>query len=115
MTLLNIIMIELIVLVLMLCFTIVSMKLKYAREKYSTFECGMELMSRLRLPFSLHFYFISIIFLIFDVEVMLIIPFIFCVKFYKIKASLISIMTLILVLILGFCYEWWTGLLSWML
>ncbi|CAH0385705.1 unnamed protein product [Bemisia tabaci] len=48
---------------------VINKKSINAREKFSTFECGIDLITSLRLPFSLHFYFVSIIFLIFDVEV----------------------------------------------
>nr|QPB46190.1 NADH dehydrogenase subunit 3 [Bemisia tabaci] len=85
------------------------------REKYSTFECGMDLMNSLRLPFSLHFYFISIVFLIFDVELMLILPFAFCFKLFNMMNTFVMIYMLMLTLILGFFYEWWTGLLDWMM
>nr|ALR69315.1 NADH dehydrogenase subunit 3 [Bemisia tabaci] len=85
------------------------------REKFSTFESGMDLMASLRLPFSLHFYFVSIVFLIFDVELMLILPFVFCFKMFNMMNMFLMIYTLILFMMLGFFYEWWTGLLDWML
>nr|ARJ63883.1 NADH dehydrogenase subunit 3 [Bemisia emiliae] len=85
------------------------------REKFSTFESGMDLMASLRLPFSLHFYFVSIVFLIFDVELMLILPFVFCFKLFNVMNMFLMIYMLILFMMLGFFYEWWTGLLDWML
>nr|AAT85380.1 NADH dehydrogenase subunit 3 [Bemisia sp. PB-2004] len=96
-------------------YLLISIKNGYMRTKFSTFECGMDLMSQLRLPFSLHFYFISIVFLIFDVELMLILPFVYCMKILSISEMMIMTMSLAVVLSLGFVYEWWTGLLNWMI
>nr|YP_010261480.1 NADH dehydrogenase subunit 3 [Haltichella nipponensis]UIB40562.1 NADH dehydrogenase subunit 3 [Haltichella nipponensis] len=53
---------------------LISKKMFKVREKMSPFECGFDPQSNLRNPFSLQFYLISIIFLIFDVEISLIIP-----------------------------------------
>nr|ALR69340.1 NADH dehydrogenase subunit 3 [Bemisia tabaci]ATJ03344.1 NADH dehydrogenase subunit 3 [Bemisia tabaci] len=103
------------VILINLIYLMIKTKPHNCREKFSTFESGMDLMASLRLPFSLHFYFVSIVFLIFDVELMLVLPFVFCFKLFNMMNMFMMIYMLILLMMLGFFYEWWTGLLDWML
>ena len=59
---------------------ILSIKTKKDREKRSPFECGFDRNSSSRLPFSLRFFLITIIFLIFDVEIVILLPAIYRVN-----------------------------------
>nr|AOS49779.1 NADH dehydrogenase subunit 3 [Aleurocanthus camelliae] len=88
---------------------------KLDREKYSVFECGFDLLSSLRLPFSLNFFFITIVFLIFDVELILVLPLIFNFTLVSFKYTSYLIVFFFFFLIVGFLYEWATGLLNWLI
>nr|YP_009728009.1 NADH dehydrogenase subunit 3 [Platypus contaminatus]QIA44534.1 NADH dehydrogenase subunit 3 [Platypus contaminatus] len=83
------------------------------REKSSPFECGFDPKASSRMPFSIHFFLIAIIFVIFDVELVLLLPSINSIK--TIGPSNLSIMLtfFVLILLLGVYHEWNQGALNW--
>nr|YP_010701671.1 NADH dehydrogenase subunit 3 [Scaeva affinis]WCJ53232.1 NADH dehydrogenase subunit 3 [Scaeva affinis] len=99
--------------VVMMLATILSKKTYNDREKSSPFECGFDPMSSSRLPFSLKFFLITIIFLIFDVEIALILPMILILKFSNLMMWSITSIIFILILLLGLYHEWNQGMLNW--
>nr|WKU83966.1 NADH dehydrogenase subunit 3 [Habromyia sp. 'wygodzinskyi'] len=99
--------------VVMLLATILSKKSYSDREKSSPFECGFDPMSSSRLPFSLKFFLITIIFLIFDVEIALILPMILIMNFSNLFMWMMTSMIFILILLLGLYHEWTQGMLNW--
>ncbi|UAT98641.1 NADH dehydrogenase subunit 3 (mitochondrion) [Muscidifurax raptorellus] len=110
---LSLIMLILLILTIMLSINLlISKKMNKNREKNSPFECGFDPMSNNRLPFSLSFYLISIIFLIFDVEIALILPMTFFTKFYT-YYYYINIILIIIILLMGLFIEWKEGALKW--
>nr|QJW33800.1 NADH dehydrogenase subunit 3 [Lymantria sugii] len=99
--------------ILMMLALFLSKKSNYDREKSSPFECGFDPKSSARIPFSLHFFLITVIFLIFDVEIALIFPIIPLFKTVSfIIWSKIS-MFFILILIIGLYHEWNQNMLNW--
>nr|WNV22562.1 NADH dehydrogenase subunit 3 [Psylliodes kiesenwetteri] len=102
-----------ILLILILMLNLISKKTFYDREKSSPFECGFDPKSTARLPFSLHFFLIAIIFLIFDVELTLILPLILTLKISNIMNYSYILFSFILILILGLYHEWNQGALTW--
>nr|AML25922.1 NADH dehydrogenase subunit 3 [Staphylinidae sp. BMNH 1274217] len=99
--------------IVMLLAMIISKKTFMDREKNSPFECGFDPKSSSRLPFSLQFFLIAVIFLIFDVEITLLIPFVIILKISSIKIFSISFIFFILILLLGLFHEWNQGALNW--
>lgn len=82
-------------------------------EKLSQYECGfMPLDEATRHPFDVHFYVVGILFLIFDVEIALLFPWIIGLK----ESTFLHFLTMFLflgILTIGFFYEWHRGALIW--
>nr|YP_009678977.1 NADH dehydrogenase subunit 3 [Ceracris fasciata fasciata]AKR06221.1 NADH dehydrogenase subunit 3 [Ceracris fasciata fasciata] len=93
--------------------TILSKKMINDREKSSPFECGFDPKSSARMPFSLRFFLIAVIFLIFDVEIALILPIVIIMKTSNIMTWTLPTMFFILVLLGGLYHEWNQGALQW--
>nr|AML26396.1 NADH dehydrogenase subunit 3 [Staphylinidae sp. BMNH 1274636] len=106
-------MILLICSVLMMISSIISKKSFMDREKSSPFECGFDPKNSARLPFSLQFFLIAVIFLIFDVEITLLIPLIYSMQFSNILNYFMISTFFILILLLGLYHEWNQGALNW--
>nr|YP_010728521.1 NADH dehydrogenase subunit 3 [Endochironomus albipennis]WEF49762.1 NADH dehydrogenase subunit 3 [Endochironomus albipennis] len=93
--------------------TLLSKKKNKDREKLSPFECGFTPFNSSRLPFSIRFFLIAIIFLIFDVEIALILPMILTLKTSNLMIWTYTNFIFILILIIGLYHEWNQGSLNW--
>nr|YP_007627024.1 NADH dehydrogenase subunit 3 [Lentula callani]AGC22315.1 NADH dehydrogenase subunit 3 [Lentula callani] len=98
---------------IMLIALTLSKKMINDREKSSPFECGFDPKSSARMPFSIRFFLIAVIFLIFDVEIVLIMPTIIIMKSSNLMVWMMSISFFIMILILGLYHEWNQGALQW--
>nr|AND96295.1 NADH deshydrogenase subunit 3 [Onthophagus baolocensis] len=99
--------------ILMMLSMIISKKTFFDREKSSPFECGFDPKSSARMPFSLYFFLIAVIFLIFDVEITLLIPIIIMLKISNLINFSMIMMFFITILLFGLYYEWNQGALTW--
>nr|YP_010987656.1 NADH dehydrogenase subunit 3 [Oxytelus tibetanus]WON66075.1 NADH dehydrogenase subunit 3 [Oxytelus tibetanus] len=99
--------------IVMMLSNIISKKTFMDREKNSPFECGFDPKNSARLPFSLHFFLIAIIFLIFDVELTLLIPFVLTIKIINIMNFVLLMIFFIIMLLGGLLHEWNQGALNW--
>ncbi|BFD46403.1 MAG: NADH-quinone oxidoreductase subunit A [Rickettsia endosymbiont of Sergentomyia squamirostris] len=85
---------------------------KYNKAKLDSYECGFEPFSDARSKFDVRFYLVAILFIIFDLEVAFLIP--WAITLGKIgKFGFFSMMFFLLVLTIGFVYEWKKGALDW--
>jgi len=82
------------------------------KEKVMTYECGEDAEGSPWVKFNIRFYVVALIFLIFDVEVVLLIPWALVYKNFGLGGFLVGAIFLIM-LGLGMVYEWRKGDLEW--
>nr|YP_010414772.1 NADH dehydrogenase subunit 3 [Mocis undata]URT60126.1 NADH dehydrogenase subunit 3 [Mocis undata] len=99
--------------IMMFLSIILSKKSFTDREKSSPFECGFDPKSSARIPFSLHFFLITVIFLIFDVEIALIFPIIPLFKMVNFMLWTKISFFFLIILIIGLYHEWNQNMLNW--
>jgi NADH-quinone oxidoreductase subunit A len=81
-------------------------------EKLSAYECGFNAFDDARMMFDVRFYLVSLLFIIFDLEVAFLFP--WAVAFGKLGATgFWSMVVFLAVLTVGFAYEWKKGALEW--
>nr|QGX43513.1 NADH dehydrogenase subunit 3 [Panulirus polyphagus] len=104
---------------LIICFillsiaSIISKKTVIDREKMSPFECGFDPKGSARIPFSLKFFLIAVIFLIFDVEITLLLPLVCTMNLSNLISWSCTGLIFLLILLLGLYLEWHSGALEW--
>ena len=81
-------------------------------EKLSAYECGFNPFDDARMQFDVRFYLVSLLFIIFDLEVAFLFP--WAIAFHDLGAlGFWSMMVFLGVLTVGFVYEWNKGALEW--
>nr|AIY61691.1 NADH dehydrogenase subunit 3 [Isognathotermes fungifaber] len=98
---------------IMMLATLISKKINEDREKSSPFECGFDPKNSARLPFSSRFFLIAVIFMIFDVEIALLLPMPIIMSTSNMKSWLTVSSVFLLILIIGLYHEWNQGSLEW--
>ena len=81
-------------------------------EKLSAYECGFEPFEDSRMEFDVRFYLVAILFIIFDLEIAFLFP--WAVALDDLGSSgLVAMSIFLVILIIGFIYEWKKGALNW--
>nr|AVK39557.1 NADH dehydrogenase subunit 3 [Paralemanea sp.] len=98
------------ILIFLLSYFIVSQKAN--QEKVSAYECGFNPFDDARATFDVRFYLIAILFLIFDLEISFLFP--WSIVLGKLSYfGFWSMLIFLIVLTIGFIYEWCKGALEW--
>nr|YP_009685849.1 NADH dehydrogenase subunit 3 [Aphyosemion australe]QDV92642.1 NADH dehydrogenase subunit 3 [Aphyosemion australe] len=83
------------------------------QEKMSPYECGFDPLGSARLPFSMRFFLVAILFLLFDLEIALLLPLPWGDHLPNPLTSFIWASLVLVLLTLGLIYEWMQGGLEW--
>nr|YP_009388731.1 NADH dehydrogenase subunit 3 [Mastacembelus erythrotaenia]ARU77143.1 NADH dehydrogenase subunit 3 [Mastacembelus erythrotaenia]BBU25976.1 NADH dehydrogenase subunit 3 [Mastacembelus erythrotaenia] len=82
-------------------------------EKLSPYECGFDPLGSARLPFSIRFFLVAILFLLFDLEIALLLPLPWGDQLSSPLLTFTWASTILALLTLGLIYEWMQGGLEW--
>nr|YP_010701774.1 NADH dehydrogenase subunit 3 [Malacosteus niger]WCK11528.1 NADH dehydrogenase subunit 3 [Malacosteus niger] len=82
-------------------------------EKLSPYECGFDPLGSARLPFSLRFFLVAILFLLFDLEIALLLPLPWGDQLEAPSVTFGWATAILVMLTLGLAYEWAQGGLEW--
>nr|YP_009093910.1 NADH dehydrogenase subunit 3 [Sillago asiatica]AIT59331.1 NADH dehydrogenase subunit 3 [Sillago asiatica] len=82
-------------------------------EKLSPYECGFDPLGSARLPFSLRFFLVAILFLLFDLEIALLLPLPWGDQLPSPLLTFVWASSVLILLTLGLIYEWLQGGLEW--
>nr|YP_010960659.1 NADH dehydrogenase subunit 3 [Pleurosicya micheli]WNH38101.1 NADH dehydrogenase subunit 3 [Pleurosicya micheli] len=83
------------------------------QEKLSPYECGFDPLGSARLPFSMRFFLVAILFLLFDLEIVLLLPLPWGDQLIHPLITFLWASLVLALLTLGFVYEWLQGGLEW--
>jgi NADH-quinone oxidoreductase subunit A len=114
----------LVLIVLVIGFAVASLglsefagKLRRSIGKGSAYECGMAARGSARVRLSIHFYLVAVLFIVFDVETLLLVPWVVAAKDFAAQGvgALVfwNVAIFLAVLAIGLAYEWKKGGLTW--
>ena len=81
-------------------------------EKLSAYECGFEAFEDSRMKFDVRYYLVAILFIVFDLEIAFLFPWAVALDTVGV-VGLAAMGVFLLVLVVGFVYEWKKGALEW--
>jgi NADH-quinone oxidoreductase subunit A len=87
-------------------------KHKRTREKDQSYECGIRPTGDARQPFSVHFYLVALMFILFDIEAIFLYPWALVYRDLKVF-GFVEMLLYIMILLVGYIFLWKKGALDW--
>jgi NADH-quinone oxidoreductase subunit A len=85
---------------------------KPSHAKQQPYECGVRPTGDARQPFSVHFYMVALIFILFDIEAIFLYP--WALVYHDLKVfGFVEMLLYIMILLVGYIYLWKKGALDW--
>jgi NADH-quinone oxidoreductase subunit A len=81
-------------------------------EKLSPYECGFEAFEDARMKFDVRYYLVAILFILFDLEIAFLVPWAVVLQDIGFE-GFVAMLVFLLILVVGFVYEWKKGALEW--
>ena len=101
-----------VIFILLFCGSFFIMRRSMDLEKMSAYECGFDPFEESLGRFDIKFYLVAILFLVFDLEIVFLFP--WSIMLYKLSLfSFWVVFYFLIVLLIGFIYEWRKGALDW--
>jgi NADH-quinone oxidoreductase subunit A len=85
----------------------------YDIEKNSAYECGFHPFEDTRAKFDVRFYLVAILFIVFDLEVAFLFPWVVVFNTFSTFFEYYVVISFLVILLVGFYYEWQKGALDW--
>ncbi|YP_008238913.1 NADH dehydrogenase subunit 3 (mitochondrion) [Nilaparvata lugens] len=109
----SLLMIMFLLILLMSTSFLISKKSIMDINKSSPFECGFSNFSSSRISFSIHFFMIAIIFIMFDIEMAIMLPIFISMKLMTVKKWFTLSMLICMLILYGLYHEWMNGIIEW--
>ena len=90
---------------LLLVVSVLGSRFHLSRNKNTPFECGFDPKDSARLPFSMRFFLLAVVFLVFDIEVALLFPVVLGLKLSLYSSSLLAAFVFLVILLFGLLHE----------
>nr|ALO81906.1 NADH dehydrogenase subunit 3 [Cernuella virgata] len=101
--------------IMLLIYWLVSYSPAYSSSKLTSFECGYSPLSLPRRPFSVRYFILVVLFLVFDVETVLLFPLLTSMTTLESVATGLMLTMFLLILLVGLLYEWYNSMLEWVM
>ncbi|HKV03772.1 MAG TPA: NADH-quinone oxidoreductase subunit A [Candidatus Acidoferrales bacterium] len=85
---------------------------KHTREKDQPYECGIRPTGDARQPFSVHFYMVALVFILFDIEAIFLYPWALVYRQLNLF-GFVEMLLYIVILLAGYIFLWKKGALNW--